>query len=76
MHGLSNGSRFIRMVNNSVYGALARLGVEDGVFWCECDDSDCEQRVVVTLREYAALHDRNGEALLSRRHAQPSHANV
>jgi hypothetical protein len=63
-----NGERFIRQVNNSVCDVLLKLGVEDGEFWCECDDPSCERRVVLTLREYVALRDRDGEALLCRSH--------
>jgi hypothetical protein len=37
--------------------------VEDGEFWCECSEPDCAER------EYAALRKRDGELLLSRRHA-------
>jgi hypothetical protein len=69
----SNGAPFIRRVNDSVYDVLAKLDVEDGEFWCECNDPDCEERVVLTLREYVALRDRNGEPLLSRLHVQTAH---
>lgn len=65
MDGLTNGARFIRRVNNSVYDVLVKLDVEDGEFWCECDDAYCEERVTRTLREYAALGDA---PLLSRNH--------
>lgn len=71
MKGSSKGARFIRRANNSVYDVLVKLGIEDGEFWCECDDPGCEERVVLTLREYAALRDRHGEPLLSRSHALP-----
>jgi len=64
-----NGERFIRQVNNSVCDVLLKLGFEDGEFFCECDDPSCQESVVLTLREYVALRDRDGEALLSRKHA-------
>ena len=67
--GSSNGARFVRRVNDSVYDVLVKLDFEDGEFWCECDDPSCEQKVTLTLREYAALRDRIGEPLLSRSHA-------
>jgi hypothetical protein len=76
MKGSSKGARFIRRVNNSVHEVLVKLGIEDGEFWCECDDPGCEKRVVLTLREYAALRDRHGEPLLSRSHALPQVAPV
>lgn len=66
---VSSGERFIRQINNEVCDVLLKLGFEDGEFWCECDDPCCVRRVVVTLREYVALRDRDGEALLSRGHA-------
>jgi hypothetical protein len=65
----SPGARFIRTVNNSVCEGLVALGVEDGEFWCECDDPDCDERVILTLREYVLLRDRNDERVLSRSHA-------
>lgn len=65
----SSGAQFIRRVNNSVYDILVKLDVEDGEFWCECDDPSCERRVTLTLREYAALRERIDEPLLSRSHA-------
>lgn len=67
----SNGAPFIRRVNNSIYHVLIKLGMEDGEFWCECDDPSCEKRVTLTLREYAALRDRASNPLLSRSHALP-----
>jgi hypothetical protein len=76
MDDLSNGARFIRTVNNSVYDVFVKLDVEDGEFWCECDDPGCEERVVLTLREYIALRGRNGEPLLSRSHAPDQAASV
>ena len=69
MNGSSNGARFIREVNNSVFEVLLKLDVEDGGFWCECDDPACEKRVLLTLREYAARRDRDAGALLARSHA-------
>jgi hypothetical protein len=54
--------------NDSVYDVLIKLGGEDGEFWCEFDDPHCEERVIVTLREYLALHERNDPPLLSRVH--------
>jgi hypothetical protein len=69
----SNGALFNRTVNNGIYDVLAKLDVEDGEFWCECDSS-CEERVTLTLREYAALRDRQGEPLLSRSHVLPQDA--
>lgn len=65
---LKAGQRFIRGVNNSEYDVLVKLQVEDGEFWCECEDPACEERIVLTLREYAALRHRR-EVLVSRRHA-------
>ena len=66
MESMTDGAQFIRKVNASVYDALVKLGIEDGEFWCECDDPRCEQRLTRTLREYAALGDA---PLLSRNHA-------
>jgi hypothetical protein len=65
----SSGQQFIRQVNNSIYEIFAKLGVEDGVFWCECADIDCEKRITLTLREYAALQQRSG-ILLARAHGR------
>ena len=66
----SSGAQFIRRINNGVYDVWLKRGVEDGKFWCECDDPSCEERVVgLTLREYAALRKRVDEPLLSRNHA-------
>jgi len=64
----SSGQRFIRQVNDSIYEVLDKLDLEDGEFWCECDDMHCEQTVLLTLREYAALRQREDGLLLSRRH--------
>ena len=71
MKASSAGARFLRTVNNSVCDVLVKLGVEDGEFWCECDNPRCEERVILTLREYLVLRDRHGERLLSRSHALP-----
>jgi len=38
MSNPSGGQLFIRQVNDAIYGALVKLGVEDGQFWCECID--------------------------------------
>jgi hypothetical protein len=67
--GAQSGHRIIREVNDSIYEVLFRFTVEDGEFWCECSEPDCDERVTVTLREYAALRKRDGELLLSRPHA-------
>jgi hypothetical protein len=69
MNGLTGGQRFIRIVNNAVYDVLLKLAVEDGEFWCECSDPACDQRVTRTLREYAALRERDDELLVSCGHA-------
>jgi hypothetical protein len=66
---MGKGQEFIRTVNNSIYDVLIKLDVEDGEFWCECDDIHCEERVTLTLREYAALQRRSG-VLLSRMHGR------
>jgi transcriptional antiterminator Rof (Rho-off) len=66
----SGGQRFIRQVNDSVYDVVLKLEVEDGEFWCECSDPTCDETVLLTLREYAALRQREGELLLSRDHAR------
>jgi hypothetical protein len=68
MSSPSAGQRFIRQVNDSIYDVLYKLQSEDGEFWCECDDMHCDTRVVLTLREYAALRMRGG-ILVSRVHA-------
>ena len=68
MDGSSNGVRFVRRVNNSVCDFLLKLELEDGEFWCECDDLSCDRRVVLTLREYVALRDRGDDPLLARSH--------
>ena len=41
------GQRFIRLVNGAIYEVLAKLEFEDGEFWCECPDIDCDERVTV-----------------------------
>jgi len=64
----SSPPRFIRRVNDSISGVLDKLGSEDGKFWCECDDMHCDQQVLLTLREYAALRARGNERLLSPTH--------
>ena len=64
----SSGTPFIRRVNNSAYEVFVKLGYEDGEFWCECNDLNCEERVTLTLREYAALKKRVDEPLLSHSH--------
>jgi len=66
MNGRSNGARFIRTVNDGIHEVLVKWDVEDGEFSCECDDPTCEERVIVTLREYSALRDRNDGRLVSR----------
>jgi hypothetical protein len=66
----SGGQRFIHQVNDSIYHVLIKLAVEDGEFWCECSDPACDERVLLTLREYAALRQRDGEGLLSRSHGR------
>src|SRR4051794_256539 len=68
MSSASGGQQFIRQVNDAIYGVLDKLGVEDGEFWCECANMACEQRVLITLREYAALHQNENGLLISRRH--------
>jgi hypothetical protein len=65
---MNRGQAFIRLVNNSVYAVLVKLEVEDGEFWCECEEVECDERVLLTLREYAMLEKRSG-VLLSRIHA-------
>jgi hypothetical protein len=62
----TSGQDFIRRVNDSIYGLSVKLGIEDGEFWCECDDASCEKRLIRTVREYVALGDA---PLLSRSHA-------
>ena len=67
MDFLSNGARFIREVNNSVFDVLLKLDLEDAGFWCECDDPACEEgRPARGVRGQA---DRDAGALLSRSHA-------
>ena len=66
MADMNKGQAFIRLVNDSVYDVLVK--VEDGEFWCECEDVECDERVMLTLREYAMLQKRSG-ALLSKIHA-------
>ena len=66
MSDSSGGQRFIRQVNDAIYRILVKLGGEDGQFWCECSDPYCEKRVLVTLREFAAL---GNAPLVSRSHA-------
>jgi hypothetical protein len=68
MSGPSSGQQFIRQVNDCIYEVLDRLGSEDGEFWCECVDMNCDAKVTMTLREYAALRERDDEFLLSRAH--------
>jgi hypothetical protein len=68
MDGPTSGQQFIRLVNGAIYEVLVKLGWEDGEFWCECPDVECDERVTVTLREYAMLQKRSG-LLLSRVHA-------
>jgi hypothetical protein len=68
MSSLSGGQQFIRRVNDSIYGVLKKLAVEDGEFWCECNDLRCDERALVTLREYAELRRREDALLLSRMH--------
>jgi hypothetical protein len=65
---MNNGQQFIRQVNNIIYELLVKLGIEDGEFWCECDDVHCDERVKLTLREFAAL-EKGGGVLRSRTHA-------
>jgi hypothetical protein len=71
MTRLSTQPQFTRRVNDSIYQVLDKLAAEDGEFWCECDDLHCEERVLLTLREYAALRERGNERLLSPAH-QPT----
>ena len=68
MSNSSGGQQLIRQVNNSIYEIFAKLGVEDGEFWCECADIGCE-RILLTLREYAALQQRSS-ILLARAHGR------
>ena len=74
MSELSGGLRFIRLLHDSIYELLERLGSEDGDFWCECSHIDCDERVLLTLREYAATRQRDNEILLSGTHEQQSAA--
>jgi hypothetical protein len=66
--GMNKGQQFTRQVNNSIYDLYLKLESEDGEFWCECGNMHCEERVILTLREYATLQERSG-VLLSRAHA-------
>ena len=66
----TGGQRFVREVNDSIYEVLFKFVSEDGEFWCECEDTHCEQRITLTLREYAALRKRPDAELLSRTHEQ------
>ena len=66
MNTRTSGQEFIRRVNDNIYCVLVKLECEDGEFWCECADPQCEERVVRTLREFAAL----GETPL----VSPTHA--
>jgi hypothetical protein len=65
----ASGQQFIRLVNGAIYDVLVKLDCEDGEFWCECQDSECDERVMLTLREYAMLRNNSGSVLLSRIHA-------
>jgi hypothetical protein len=67
---MNRGQQFIRQVNNSIYEVSVKLGIDGGEFWCECDDMHCDERVTLTLREYAALRDRTDGPLVSRSHAR------
>jgi hypothetical protein len=69
MSNSSGGQQLIRQVNNSIYEVFETLGFEDGEFWCECADIGCEERILLTLREYAALQQRSG-ILLARAHGR------
>jgi hypothetical protein len=71
MTRLSTQPHFTRRVNDSIHQVLDKLAAEDGEFWCECDDMHCQERVLLTLREYAALRERGHERLLAPVH-QPN----
>jgi hypothetical protein len=61
----------IRELNDHIYRVLFKLRSERGEFWCECDDMQCEERVIILpLREYVSLRERLDEPLLSRSHAR------
>jgi hypothetical protein len=65
---MTRGQEIVRQVNKSIYELSLKLDQEDGEFWCECEDMRCEERVLLTLREFEALQKRGG-VLLSRAHA-------
>jgi hypothetical protein len=68
MSNLSGGQRFIRQVNDAIYDVLYKLDSEDGEFWCECTDVYCDKRVLITLREYVAMKQREDAILLAPPH--------
>ena len=53
--------------NDRTFNALWVLGVGEGSFACECGGTDCDERLDLTLIEYAARDD--GHVLLARGHA-------
>ena len=71
----TSGQQFIRLVNGAIYDVLVKLDCEDGEFWCECPDIECDERVMLTLREYAMLQTSGG-ILLSRMHAAAGSVHV
>jgi hypothetical protein len=75
MDGPTGGQQFIRLVNGAIYDVLVKLDCEDGEFWCECSDIECDERVRLTLREFGMLQKRGG-VLLSRTHAASGSVHV
>lgn len=57
----------VRQVNDAIMNAIAaRLPELDWQFYCECSPN-CGEKVVLTVAEYVAVHDR-GEPVLAPGH--------
>jgi hypothetical protein len=61
-------SHLMREVNDHICDVLLRLASEDGAFLCECGDPFCEEKVLITVREYEAHRARGEGPLLARAH--------
>ena len=59
-----------RGVNERIAAFAQRLGGEDASFVCECDDTQCTERVRATLDEYEAVREDGARFMIA-----PGHEN-
>jgi hypothetical protein len=54
---LAQNEAMFRTINEKVLELEDRFGSRDGGFICECADPSCAETVLLTLDEYARIHE-------------------